>query len=432
MEVLVIGAGVAGLAAAESLSAAGVKVRILEAKNRIGGRIHTLRDPASTVPVELGAEFIHGKPDEIFAICRAAGLTTPEVSGQHWYMQNSKLAQRNDLFPRIDKIFAQMADPGLPDQTFSEFLERVGGDREAQSWARRYVEGFNAARADRISIRSLVEESQASQAIDGDRSFRIGDGYDRVPHWLWRECLSHSAELHLNTEVTSLRWRRGKVEVTAQSSASESPVSFSADAAIITVPLGVLRAPDDAPGAIRFVPELAELRGALDRLEMGQAMRITLTFRAVFWEEQPKFSQAGFIHSDDEWLPTWWTTLLARAPALTGWAGGPKAEKLLGLSEAAVAERAIDSLARILGASRKTVETHLERWYVHDWGNDPLARGAYSYARVGGLEARRRLAAPIENTLYFAGEATNTEGHSATVNGAIATGKRAARDILGS
>src|SRR5205823_13244540 len=178
-------------------------------------------------------------------------------------------------------------------------------------------------------------------------------------------------------------------------------VQFSADRAIVTVPLGVLQAKDGEPGAIRFHPEPSELRGTLERLEMGQAIRITLALRRDFWAEQQQLSQAAFIHSDDPFLPTWWTSLDSAASlltadsskALTGWAGGPKAESLSRLSDAELADRAIQSLARILSVKREAIEARLVRWYVHNWSKDQFARGAYSYARVGGLEARRLLAA---------------------------------------
>ncbi|MGH9452706.1 MAG: flavin monoamine oxidase family protein [Terriglobia bacterium] len=436
MEVLVIGAGVAGLAAAHTLAAEGVKVRILEARNRIGGRINTLQDPVLSIPIELGAEFIHGRPDELVTISRAAGLATTEVSGPHVFYQHGKPAQRDELYPEVEEIFAQMLDPSLPDQTFSEFLRAANAKLEAARWATAYVEGFNAARADRISIHALAHEMRASDKIEGDRAFRFKDGYDRVTQWLWQDCATHSVALDLQTIVTSLKWRRGRAEAKGTALAGNARVTLPADRVIVTVPLGVLKAPQEAPGAIRFDPELLAQRAALERLEMGQAARVTLALKRAFWEEHPDLSDAGFIHSEDEDFPTWWTSMqgqdTARGRAITGWVGGPKAEKLTQLSDSEIAEHAIDSLARILGANRETMGQRAERRYIHNWRNDPLARGAYSYARVGGQEARRILATPVEDTLYFSGEAANTDGHSATVHGAIASGQRAAHEILAS
>ena len=441
MQVLIIGAGAAGLAAAQSLCAAGVRVCVLEARDRIGGRLYTIRDPSFPIPVELGAEFIHGRPPEILEIARAAGLTIAEVTGRHRPLQDGKPAGNDDRFAQVDEIFQRLADPALPDQTFAEFLSWIDAEEEAKMAARGYVEGFNAACADRISTHSLAYEGQAQEAIDGDRAFRIVEGYDRVPQWVWGQCAAHSATLHLNTIVTGIHWQRGWVEVEAQSAPDESlsgPArsAFTADRAIITVPLGVLAAPESSPGAIRFVPEVPDLKRALERLEMGQAVRVTMKFSAETGRRYPILAEPGFIHSDDEGFPTWWTALPAPASreapplVLTAWAGGAKAERLATLPDVALAGRAIHSLARILGAQRAAPARQVEGWRLHNWCLDPFARGAYSYAGVGGLEARRRLAVPVENTLYFAGEATDTEGHAATVHGALASGRRAARQIL--
>src|SRR5437867_1865458 len=200
MEVVVIGAGMAGLGAAHILSAAGVQVSILEARRRLGGRVHTFHDPQSPVPVELGAEFIHGRPREIFEVLQAAGLAVSEVLGKDLYSQDGKLSKRGELFPKIDDIFARMADPHLPDQNFKEFLRGVDANSEAAKWATAYVEGFNAARADRISVRALARERQASEEIDGDRTFRLNRGYDVLPQGLWEQCASRAASL-LDTTV---------------------------------------------------------------------------------------------------------------------------------------------------------------------------------------------------------------------------------------
>jgi monoamine oxidase len=213
---------------------------------------------------------------------------------------------------------------------------------------------------------------------------------------------------------------------------SKGLASLSADRVVITLPLGVLQAPACVPAAVHLQPRPAWLSGALEKLEMGHAARITFLFRESFWQDHPQLSDAGFIHSDNEFFPTWWTTLRGASRGLTAWAGGPKAEKVAGLADDEIAARAIDSLASILASRREAITRCVENWYFHNWSQDPFARGAYSYARVGGLEAREQLAEAVEDTLYFAGEATDTGGHGATVHGALASGHRAARQILAS
>jgi monoamine oxidase len=430
MHVVVIGAGVAGLAAAQALSAAEVNVLVLEARDRIGGRIYTIHDPRFDLPVELGAEFVHGRPPEIFSIVGAAGLSTPEVVGSHRYARGGRLIERRDMFAAVDHILTRMSDPALPDQPFSQFLATIDAPADAKIAAGAYVEGFNAARADMISVRALAEEMQAADVIEGDRSFRVAAGYNHLAEWLWRECKSPFFTLRLKTVVTRVRWKRGRVEVAAQTVSSSSGELFVADFAVITLPLGVLQSRADVCGAVEFVPELKRLDKALSRLAMGQAMRITLIFRDSFRQLHPGLSRPGFIHSDEKYFPTWWTTLSNAVPALTGWAGGPKAESLVELSDAEVANGAIESLCRILGVATEKIEKQIESYFLHNWWKDPFARGGYSYARVGGQQARRVLAAPIEDTLFFAGEAADIGGHGGTVHGAISTGNRAAQAII--
>jgi monoamine oxidase len=123
-----------------------------------------------------------------------------------------------------------------------------------------------------------------------------------------------------------------------------------------------------------------------------------------------------------------WTALPERAPTLVAWAGGPRAARLAALSREAIVGRAVAAVAEIFPRARAA--ERLESAHFHDWSADPFARGAYSYVTVGGRTARRRLAAPLDGTLFFAGEATDDES-AATVEGALRSGERAARDVLG-
>jgi monoamine oxidase len=422
-EVVVIGAGVAGLSAAKVLCEAGLSVTIVEARDRIGGRIYTHRDRLNAVPIELGAEFVHGEPKELFDIANTAGLALADIGGDRFCFTGGKLSKCSDLFSNLEEILERMN--GSREQSFQEFIENCECDEALKPWATAYVEGFNAARKERISIQSLVQQQQAADAIEGDRMSRILNGYDSVPHWLLG-----SSQLYLNTIATAINWTRGKVEITAQSRAGYALDRFTAACAVVTLPLGVLQAPENSPGAIRFSPDPKPIRDAVRRLEMGQAIRITLRFRERFWERKKELTQLSFIHAADEWMPTWWTAFPARVPLITGWTAGPHAEEMSNEDERGVVERALTSLARLVSMSLGDLEGLLESWHMHDWRSDPFARGAYSYVAAGSLDAPRMLATPVEDTLYFAGEAANLDGYSGTVHGAIASGVRAAREVL--
>lgn len=436
VEVLVIGAGAAGLAAARELSAAGLRVRVLEARGRIGGRVHTIHEPKLPVPVELGAEFIHGEPRETWDVVGRANLLACEASERHWQLRGGELITSGEFWSKVESVFERLKLEGGRDRTFEEFLAEQSVDEQTREAARLYVEGFHAARSGRAGTRGLIKAEEASDRVKGDRPFRVLSGYGRVVGRLREEFERGGGEVHLDTLVTELRWRRGGVELSARNAGGESVVHAAARA-VVTLPLGLWQK-QDGEGVVRFAPELTEKRDAAKRLEVGHVARVTLRFRERFWAslELPSaggrrsLSEMGFLHSPEAAVTTWWTSLPVRAPLIVGWAGGAAADALAGEGSDLLIERALESLARVLGVARADVEGQFEAAYTHDWQADPFARGAYSYLPVGGVEAQKDLARPVEGTLFFAGEATNTDGHNGTVHGAIATGLRAAREVL--
>jgi monoamine oxidase len=418
---VIVGAGAAGLAAMRELDRAGCTVLCLEARNRIGGRIYTTHDPLLPVPIELGAEFVHGRPRATWKAIEAARLNAYEIAGRPVHMENGEVRERGGTWERIGRVMDDLrrAADACKDQTFQEFIERAEYPEETKQMATAYVEGFNAARKEIVSIASLACESQAAARIDGDRSFRILNGYEAVPKYLLHSVENWRERLRLNSIVERIRWKRGAVEVTVRGA---EPIS--AQRAIVTVPLGVLQ-----EGGIRFDPEPIEALEAARKLAFGQVVRIVLRFREPFWREKQAIADAGFLLSTEKRFPTWWTSLPVESNMLVGWSAGPRADDLLGKTKAEIVAEGIAALARILGQKRERVEGLLEQAYYHDWHADPFARGAYSYAPAGACSAREALAKPIEETLFFAGEAAETEGYCATVHGAILSGREAARKV---
>ncbi len=430
--VIIIGAGVAGLAAARELSRAGVPVVVLEARDRIGGRIHTLHPPGLEAPVELGAEFVHGRPPEIWELAERGGLRLAKVEGDMWCHGESRL-HPCDFFSEVERIMDLMDEPGAPDRSFTDFLASIhnGASLEhAKRWALGYVEGFHAARPDRISVRSLVAGMKADQEVGGEVSFRVIGGYDQVVNRLWAECDAQYIELRLRCLASEVRWKPGAVAVEVD--AEDHGTTLEAGRAIITVPLPLLKS-NAGPGGIRFRPPLEDKQRALALLEMGPALHVTLRFRERFWEEihadDRTLAGMSFLFSPEAQLPTWWTQAPNRAPLLTAWAAGRRADELSHRGDKEIAERALESLARIFDRKPGELETLLVSAHWHDWQADPFCRGAYSYAVVGGEHAAEQLAQPLADTLFFAGEATDPR-HNGTVHGAIASGRRAARELL--
>ena len=334
---IIIGAGAAGLAAARDLSREGHEVAVLEARDRIGGRVYTHRDPESPVPLELGAEFVHGKSPALWQIAKAAHLKLYEVSGRHWYFENGRVSKSHDFWQKIESLMDQMKS-SRADQSVRDYLKVLPDDEEnarAKAMVTRYVEGFQAADIDRIGIRGLIVFNEASDSIEGDTSFRFENGYDSLMQALRAEAESYGARFHLNTIVRKIHWIGNEVTVVCEPAAESHVTEYSASTIVITVPLSILQR-DSSDGGIAFVPDLpVSKQVAISRLVMGNVLKINLRFRERFWEEaklwddqaeRVSFKDAGFFHYPEAPLPTWWTQLPIRAPLLVGWAGGPRVD----------------------------------------------------------------------------------------------------------
>jgi monoamine oxidase len=322
-----------------------------------------------------------------------------------------------------------------PDRSFAKFLDDCEAEDVVRSWGLEYVEGFHGALAERISVHSLVRSRKAEEEMEGSRSFRLTRGYGELLRVMQDALSPDLVQLRLNTAVQAVCWATHQVRIQAQTQGASA--EFSAPRAILTLPLGVLQASPGTPGAVHFEPALEEKKSALLLLYMGQTIRVSLIFRERWWEQAAGSGyQAGalrnmsFVYSHQEWFPTWWTRAIS-APVLTGWAASRRGERLRGRSRTFIRDKALQSLAAIFAFPRPALEALLQSCYVHDWQSDPYARGSYSYVAVDGEGAQSELAASVDDTLFFAGEATNTEGHHGEVHGAIATGERAAREILG-
>ena len=428
-DVVIIGAGVAGLAAARRLREHGLQCTILEARTRIGGRVLTTRDARSPVPIELGAEFIHGDAPELTDIAREAGLTAVDITGERWAATRGRFTALPDFWQRIDRVLGKAKASREPDRPLAALLaERPGGRRFARdrTLAREFVEGFHAAELDRISERAIADGGNPGDDPEAQRMARFVDGYGAVVEWL---AAPVRADVRCGRVVEHVEWSPGKVIVNAIAPGTPGE-SFAARAAIITVPVSLLHGASRGPGAISFSPDVTAIREAAALVAMGQVRRIALLLDRPLLEllaepRRKQLTQLTFIHARGEAVPVWWTSFPLRTNLIVGWAGGPAAIALEQYADD-LAARAVASLASALDIDGRRLARHVVESFTHDWGRDPFARGAYSYPLVGGDGAARRLARPVRRTLFFAGEATDEEGRTATVHGAIATGYRAA------
>ena len=438
-DVVVIGAGAAGIAAALALHDKGIGVVVLEARERIGGRVWTHRDRRIPVPIELGAEFIHGRAEVLEEILQEAQLATIDMAGRRWIATRKQIRPLDDFWEQLHRVMRLLGHRSARERSFHEFLEsRSGGTRLARErrLARQFVEGFHAADPRLISIQALAHGEIPGADIRETRLARVIDGYDRLMEWMAGPIAD---SIRLGAIVTRVRWTRGHVAVDVKHSDGQARVSVEARAAVVTIPLGVLQARPNEIGAVEFDPDLGQAKcESLRLLESGSAVRVVVHLHDRIWASQEfgrkmhskELDALGFLHSNDRDFPLWWTAYPVRAPVIVGWRGGPGARRLSHLSPGQIEARAIASLARHLRMAPQRLRSRVEGVWTHDWEHDPFARGVYSYQRVGGADAPAALARPLKRTLFFAGESTGTDGGTGTVDGAIVTGRRAAAQVL--
>lgn len=404
--IIIIGAGMAGLAAADRLRAAGLNPLVLEASDRIGGRVRSDRTQGV---VELGAEFVHGARAATWEILKRANLKTrpyevDETAPRRFSYGGALQPVGWAMAEHIEALVARGEQYAGPDISLTRWFEQLApADDPAAILARDRIARIEAASPDDLSALAVARERQLNTA--GWDNFRLPGGYDALA-----TLLAEGTRIRLNAPVIGVAWASAGAVVTLASGET-----LPAGAVIVTASLGVLQR-----GLIAFDPVLPKRkRDAVGRLRMGPASKLILWFRRAFW---PPFSFLGA----DQQLPSWWRA--AEATALVGFAGGPDAIRLGKLGERSAVAVALAELAHVFGPE---VHTEFVRGALMDWPNEPWILGGYSYTPVGAGAAREELAEPL-STLFFAGEATSINGHVGTVHGAIESGWRAAAEVISS
>src|SRR5438093_6373262 len=289
VDVLILGAGAAGLAAARVLSHAALRVTVIEARPRVGGRILTLHDPRSPVPLELGAEFIHGASADTLPLAQAAGLAVIELPGSHELASAGRFKPMEDFWDLVDRmnhdLARRLASRGK-DFPVSAYLDSARVPAARRGLLRDFVQGFYAAHPDRLSAKSLAVETEGGDEADEvqGKQFRIANGGDALMKWLRDGLDPDRTQVRLSTVAESVEWKRGAVSIVCRGGGDRAALpTLTARTALITLPLAVLKA-----GVVRFDPALPAKQRALAGLEMGQVFKIVLRFREAFWE-RPEF-----------------------------------------------------------------------------------------------------------------------------------------------
>jgi monoamine oxidase len=420
-DVVVVGAGASGLMAAWEFAMVGKKVAVLEARERIGGRMFTYHDERFDMPVELGAEFIHGKLELTQTILDRAGIDYYEVTGEVWRKNNGKLKEQNDFiedYSALKKKFREVKQ----DIPVAEFLDRhLEGDKfeKLRFTLKNYVEGYYAADTERASTLAMKDELGKS----GDEQYRIEGGYENLFDFIFDQCRRKGVAFFMSTPVQKIRWAKDTVEIISGNE------SFSAEKLLITVPVGVLQ-----NEKIQFTPALPQITEAARKLGYGPVIKTVLQFDEAFWKNrelvpQKNLKKLGFLFSH-EVIPTWWTYFPKNVAMITGWSGGPHAKELQHLSDKEILGKAIQSLSNIFDIGETVLHKKLRGWHVANWQNDPYSCGGYSYEVVGGKDAKKKLGRPVEDTIYFSGEGLFEGTEIGTVNAALKMGQETAHTMI--
>lgn len=426
MTVIVIGAGASGLAAGAALARAGLHVVVLEARGRVGGRIDTRTDERLGIPIEFGAEFVHGRPPVVTRLSKRGHVHLREIDGRVLAFQRGALRPADHAFERMHALLE------LEGEGPFSVVPRGGKDGRftplERALARGFVEGYYLASPRHQGRAALRTMTKSEEAIEADRAFRPLEGQKALLAPLAR-AIERVGELRLSTQVEAVSWSRGRVEARARGPSGRPVGPFRGERLVVTLPAALL-----ARGTVKFAPALEEKRRAASKLETGPLVKVLLRFREPFWHERTRKALAtpdlAFAIAPGFAIPTWWTLKPIDAPVLVGWAGGPAASRLPA-DPRRILRKAVSPLARMFNRDTAAIEDVLDGAEVVLWHADPLAGGAYAVFPPGTSKVPELLAKPVARTLFFAGEAT-TLGAAGTVHGALETGVRAAREVMAS
>ena len=409
--------------AARELVRGGKRVTILEARDRCGGRIYPLPAQEFGYPAEGGAEFVHGAAPVTRALMREARVSLLTRGGTRWSARTGKLLPNEPSPPHLGRFYKALSEVKA-DLPIAEFLEMHFAGRRYDELCRsitRTVEGYDAADPRRASTLALRDEWMAR---DEGQHGRIAKGHGALIAYLLSECRRHGAALHLGAAVTAIDEARGRVAVRCSDGAT-----FGADAAILAVPLPLL-------SEIALPSTAGERVTAAADIGFGNVVKFLFRFATRWWTELSERDLGGRDLADlsflisDATVPTWWTQYPDGYPVLTGWLAGPKADRVSSLAEAELIDMGLASLGEIFDLPADRIRRNLVAARAINWGNDPFARGAYSYATLRTREAQSALRRPNGDAIFFSGEALYAGPEMGTVEAALASGQETAQTIM--
>lgn len=422
-DVIIVGAGASGLIAALETVQTGKTVAIIEAKEQVGGRVHTILDDRFDLPVELGAEFIHGNLKLTAMLLKKGSINYYKLTGTIWQNENGNFEEQNDFienFSDLNKKFKELKK----DISVADFMQRYLQDDKYEKLRftlKNYVEGYYAADMYKSGTFSLREELTTSD----DVQYRIEGGYSKLIEYLHNKCVEKGVRFYLSHIVHNINWEKDDVEITTNQQ------TIKGRKVLITVPVGVLQSEK-----IRFYPSINEKTEAAKKLGYGPVIKTILQFDEPFWKKREytqgkNLSKLSFVFSKAK-IPTWWTYYPKDSAMITGWSGGRHAEEIKTLGDKEIIEKAIESLSKIFTIDVSTLCKKLKAWHVANWVNNPFSCGAYSYEVVNGRKLQQMVKQPLDNKLFFAGEGLQEGVEIGTVEAALMSGKEAAYQMVAS
>lgn len=426
-DVIIIGGGASGLAAGKEIAKAGKKVCLLEARNRLGGRIHTIKVTGFSTHIEAGAEFVHGEMPATKSLIKEGDIEFNSIAGNYYRINDGKFQDPENLLTTFSTLLSK-AGSLEHDMPFSKFLDQYLNEekfKDVRETARAFVEGYDAADIKRASTFALREEWKNFGQSD---QYRLKSGHIKLIDFLSKEIIKNQGEIFLSNVAKEIKWMRDNVEVI-----SDKGKIYSARKVLITVPLGVLQSKPEDEAHIRFSPGLPGKLEAAKSIGYGTATKVFLEFKEAFWESSEnqirKMPELGLLISDTPFTACW-TQLPNKTPLLTGWLAGPQAERNRNTSDENIINMALDALSYIFNADRSFLIKNLHARKAVNWQTDPFSLGAYSYATLESNEAKKILAQPVEDTLFFAGEAMSEGTAMGTAEEALANGIKTAKELL--